>query len=755
MTVTGTTMKNIVLCSDGTGNAGGKKNGTNVWRLYLAVDTVNNTSGEPRQVAFHDDGVGSQDYKFLKAIGGITGFGLGENIRHLYASLVRTYNPGDQIFLFGFSRGAYTARALAGLIHHCGILKRTSCPTPGQLTDTVKDLYSIYRDTKWDDPAKAKAAVAKLAPYERHKSVGEDPANGFKITFVGVWDTVDAIGVPFDGLRTILQKWIRVIRDHQHDLTPSIAHAYHALSVDDMRETFHPLLFDETKAHAHAKVEQVWFTGVHSNVGGGYPKDQLALVTLDWMMDKAENLDKLAGSTYHPLRFTKPLRDQHRDGANVDGKLYDSRSGLGSYYRYKPRNIKRLCQDSTKHVPVVHKSVFRRIRNRTGGYAPFNIPTKCETVGTAQPANATAFVDHGAKTADATRLATRLSGWQVKLYYVILFVTAVFAVYVVSANVMTQANATIEKGVLIPFLKLILPEFLSNWIVGALGRFDYLLVFSAVYILLVFVGRSLLRNLIYDMSGMGWRHWYLCEWLAVPANATHPNHAANTKEKQDLEARFKKIGDSCLKAFLELGNIGKRYWFRIVVALLCLSVGIYMMVNQVQSSWHFDLACTPQHNGIGRDGAAHFKSFQTKDPCFRTDVALEKGKRFKVNVAVTTKWRDKTIPATPDGFDNKEKQDGWLMKLWSHVLRSRQSMTIEKHDYFILMGQIVDAENGSLEPRGEPFRIGSEGNALTAAETGTLVLFVNDVDCRWCPFWRFALYGNNKGTANFAIRKLP
>jgi uncharacterized protein (DUF2235 family) len=100
--------KNIVLCSDGTGNAGGKGRGTNVWRLFQAVDL---SKGD--QVAFHDDGVGTQDFKFLKAIGGATGAGLGQNIRQLYASLVRVYDDGDRVYLFGFSRGAYTVRSLA------------------------------------------------------------------------------------------------------------------------------------------------------------------------------------------------------------------------------------------------------------------------------------------------------------------------------------------------------------------------------------------------------------------------------------------------------------------------------------------------------------------------------------------------------------------------------------------------------------------------------------------------------------------
>src|SRR5207302_1086585 len=111
--------KNIILCSDGTGNSGGKGYGTNVWRLYLAVDHHPHNTGP--QVAFYDDGVGSQDFKLFKIIGGAFGWGISENLRELYAFLMLHYQPGDRLFLFGFSRGAFTIRTLANLVRYCGV----------------------------------------------------------------------------------------------------------------------------------------------------------------------------------------------------------------------------------------------------------------------------------------------------------------------------------------------------------------------------------------------------------------------------------------------------------------------------------------------------------------------------------------------------------------------------------------------------------------------------------------------------------
>src|SRR5579863_8844198 len=111
-------MKNIILCSDGTGNAGNKLNGTNVWRLYEAVDRTRPAagSGRPEQITFYDDGVGTQDFKLLKLLAGATGYGLDRNVTQLYADLIRNFDPGDRIYLFGFSRGAFTVRVLANLL---------------------------------------------------------------------------------------------------------------------------------------------------------------------------------------------------------------------------------------------------------------------------------------------------------------------------------------------------------------------------------------------------------------------------------------------------------------------------------------------------------------------------------------------------------------------------------------------------------------------------------------------------------------
>ena len=113
--------KNIVVCSDGTGNSGGKKYGTNVWRIFNAVDRHRD---DVEQITFHDDGVGTDKLRWLRVLGGAFGLGLTQNLRQLYTFIVTNYEPGDRLYLFGFSRGAFTIRSLAGMICRCGLLER-------------------------------------------------------------------------------------------------------------------------------------------------------------------------------------------------------------------------------------------------------------------------------------------------------------------------------------------------------------------------------------------------------------------------------------------------------------------------------------------------------------------------------------------------------------------------------------------------------------------------------------------------------
>jgi uncharacterized protein (DUF2235 family) len=362
--------KNIVVCSDGTGNTGIKGRGTNVFKIFEAVDLIGHR-WDPEltpQLAIYDDGVGSEDLKLLKILGGAAGFGLSRNVRQLYKELARRYDPGDRIYMFGFSRGAFTVRTLVGFIATCGIVPLDPTSDAGKFDDLVNEAYATYR----------RCYRTKLSQWlfgQANRNAGEEfrrthGSREARIHFVGVWDTVDAVGLPFH-LSDVINTTIRRFKFPDPFLSKKVDHAYHALSIDDDRASFHPLVWDE---EGEDRIEQVWFAGVHSNVGGGYPKQGMSLVALDWMMAKAEA---------HKLRFNKIDRTAYRDRCSVDDKLYDPRAGLGTFYRWKPRDIEEICKASHMDPVRLHVSVFERLAHGTDDYCPENLPSRALVVSTA------------------------------------------------------------------------------------------------------------------------------------------------------------------------------------------------------------------------------------------------------------------------------------------------------------------------------------------------------------------------------------
>lgn len=345
--------------------------GTNVWRIFNAVERHD---GDIKQITHYDDGVGTHDLRWLRLLGGAFGWGFSRNITSAYVFLAMNYEPGDRIYLFGFSRGAFTVRSLAGLISQCGLLKREAVISAARRRKRVlKWILKAYRSTCENKKDKFLGKVRKVA--ESNDACFHD--GSIPIHFIGVWDTVDAVGIPIDRMmKRVDRVWSclvgrRLWNFHDRKLGRYVHYAYQALALDDERKTFYPVIWEhpnnspEAQAAADCKadcqaseqdkpiIEQVWFAGVHSNVGGGYPKDSMSLVSLDWMMGKAEACE---------LQFTDGMRKEYQRDADVHGRLYDSRVGLRAFYRYGPRKL--------MEKPAIHGSVFERIRRGTDYYAP-------------------------------------------------------------------------------------------------------------------------------------------------------------------------------------------------------------------------------------------------------------------------------------------------------------------------------------------------------------------------------------------------
>jgi len=378
--------KKIILLSDGTGNSAAKLFKTNVWRLYQSLDL--SSSG---QVAFYDDGVGTSSFKPLAILGGAFGWGLKRNVLDLYTFLCRNYFTTDQIadeiYAFGFSRGAFTIRVLLQFVLSQGLVANYT--SNADLRRKALRLYRKFRAGRTTRFGLASAARAVrdawiwlldhviFAPASLDIRVQTVTA----INFVGLWDTVDAYGVPVEELKNGIDRYIWPLALHDPVLDDRIRKAYHALSLDDQRTTFHPLLWDEADLQQYPNVNQtqrerltqVWFAGVHANVGGGYPDDGLSLVSLKWMIREAQR---------QGLKFNDEFVRMIYDSAAPYGRCYDSRSGLSSYYRYAPRL---LDPPRDKHgaqipSPKIHESVIWRMAVGTDGYAPLSLPTNMRIV---------------------------------------------------------------------------------------------------------------------------------------------------------------------------------------------------------------------------------------------------------------------------------------------------------------------------------------------------------------------------------------
>lgn len=324
--------KNIVVFSDGTGQEGGKGNNTNVYKLFNVVE--DRTSN---QIAFYDRGLGTG---WRQVTGNISGMGISQNIRDCYRFIFENFEADDKIYLFGFSRGATTVRSLSGFLHLFGIL-------PKSRPELIRQAYRIYRIK--DAEKRNRKASEFIA---RHHTMW------CRIKFLGVWDTVAALGLPVAWMSDILDlvPWFKH-KFHNLRLSESVENAYHALAIDDQRLTFHPVLWDP-QVKEYQTMKQVWFCGMHTDVGGGYREHQLSDIVLQWMIEKAQA---------HGLRIYP--RHKVKIAPDPDGVMHDSRGKFpASLFRRAERSW-----PATHGTPVVHASVVQRTRNaRNTPDPPYN-----------------------------------------------------------------------------------------------------------------------------------------------------------------------------------------------------------------------------------------------------------------------------------------------------------------------------------------------------------------------------------------------
>lgn len=265
--------KRLVVCCDGTWNTPdqttkGKPTPTNVAKVAMALASHDGEGREQR--LFYHRGVGTT--RADRLLGGAFGAGLFRDVCETYRFVVHNYQPGDELFFFGFSRGAYTARSTAGLIRNSGVLQRDNA-------DQIGQAYALYRagNTNTNPRSVAAALFRKMYSYEP------------EIRFIGVWDTVGALGIPSVG-GWLARRFNKRYEFHDTTLSSRVGEAYQALAIDERRGPFVPTIWSQSDtAPATQRLEQVWFTGAHSDVGGGNESHGLSDIALGWMLEKARD----------------------------------------------------------------------------------------------------------------------------------------------------------------------------------------------------------------------------------------------------------------------------------------------------------------------------------------------------------------------------------------------------------------------------------------------------------------------------------
>lgn len=701
--------KSIILFSDGTGNSSGKLFKTNVWRIYEAVD-LGPSPRKRNQVSYYDDGVGTSGFKPLAMLGGAFGWGLKRNVLDIYRYACRNYRPGegqepgadpkggegDHIYGFGFSRGAFTMRIVIGLIASQGLVISKD---ERDLLSKTEDAYRAFRapflPRKWTLPTRLfrKVRDAVSGFWRRRRGIAAyDASQNYRpvIRFVGVWDTVAAYGGPVAELTRAIDNWIFALSMAGYGLDERVQCARHALALDDERDAFHPLLWDEVheqeliddKKVEPDRLEQVWFSGMHADVGGGYPDESLSYVSLLWMMEEAEA---------RGLRTLKVIKDRYRALANSYGPLHDSRTGMGAYYRYQPRKIAAWIHpvDETTislRDPVVvdakgrpkgllyearvHESVMARIVTGTDRYAPITLPSRIRIVppqkegenapqADSDPA-APAARSRGARAMIATERRTRLENrdvcekraqameavwdrvWRRRLAY---FITVALTIALVSMPAWVQyatyppllADGRTWIGGIIRLLTYVLPSFAGTWIGTYADNAFYFLLLAVAIAVLLTVSKSMERRLR-DSARAVWDQTVAIDG-PLP-RVPRVSWIQRFRNNIDYQRRVQTFKWWILPDFV--------FWPIILLLALWLAAGLYTQARLPGLEAGNKLC--PQTPGPLKALEARRGGFSPRNLCHPVGAEVVEGQRYIVTFDVVEEWRDGSLATSPAGL---------------------------------------------------------------------------------------------------------
>ncbi|MGZ9072993.1 MAG: DUF2235 domain-containing protein [Rhodoplanes sp.] len=748
--------RNIVLLSDGTGNSAAKVWRTNVWRTFEALDLSNND-----QVAFYDDGVGTSSFKPIAVIGGAFGYGLKRNVIDIYKFACRNCrDDDDRIYGFGFSRGAFTIRVVIGLILNQGLV---SVQDEAELDRKAHAAYRQYRRERYHTVFHIEYIFRWFRDLFLPKDYDKaDSRPVEKIRFVGVWDTVAAYGAPLDEMTRGISKYIWPLELPNHALDRArVIRACQALALDEERTTFRPELWneegvspdkfdpDKERFIKDEQISQVWFAGVHSNVGGGYPDDSLAYIPFVWMITEGQRcgLKFKSDAVAPPAVPADP--DTFKNAiskCDKDGRLYDPRQGLGGYYRYGPRKLAQLCNykyskrkddEVVIERPKIHETVFRRIGNYAHAYAPVGLPPVYDVVredGAIVTPDQYGFeTDNDAKARADVQEHIWNEIWKRRIVY---FATVGATLWLIAFPLLRSAPRSDEYSSpirwvsdLIRIVGSFLPGFAETWINGfarSPGQFVVLLLVVAG---LIWLGTRIAAR-ISDRMGAIWR--------GIPVV---PPGLPNNWIYRLRSHRYYIMVHEGLKR-----DVAPAF-FALLFVYFGTTFASHLLYN-VQDIAGFTCVEDGSATGLAR-GEQRDVDFVTSGLCNKTGIFVEgNGAKYHVAIKATSAWRDGDIPSQLGGFYTTDAPAWYQRTLLMLGVPLRRELTRPWFRLVLRYGA-TGGEEVFLDPDPED---GTIEEVIKPTRKGELFIFVNDAVVG-IPGLYDAFYRNNEGGGKLTVTR--
>jgi uncharacterized protein (DUF2235 family) len=752
--------RNIVLLSDGTGNSSAKVWRTNVWRTFEALDL----SGSD-QVAFYDDGVGTSSFKPWAILGGAFGFGLKRNVIDIYKFACRNYrDDNDRLYGFGFSRGAFTIRVVGGLILNQGLI---TAQNEKELDQKARAAYRQYRRERYHTVfgvEKFFRAIRDLFVHDKYDK--RENRRVPKIHFVGVWDTVAAYGAPLDEMTRGISRYLWPLELPTHTLQRDrVTRACQALALDEERTTFHPELWnegdvatgpfdpDKERFIKDEQLSQVWFAGVHSNIGGGYPDDSLAYIPFVWMITEAQRcgLKFKSAEARPPAPVADP--DTFKNAISMrdkDGRIYDPRAGLGSYYRYGPRKLELLCnanygkgknEDDTVVIwrPKIHESAFRRIDNRAHAYAPVGLPRVYDVIREGDGAILTPSQfgledDDEAKARGDTQEHVWNEVWKRRIVY---FATVGATLWLLIFPLISAARREDEftspirwVSDLIRIVGGFLPGLAKPWIDGYARAPGSFILLALLVSGLMLWGMRIASRISVNMGTI---------WRGVPdtPSGLPNNFIYRLRSSRGYVAFHEKL---------------KYQWAPFFFAVLFVYLGACLashLLFNVQDVYGLTCVESTATRTLGDKGDSSGPiPFNTSDFCKPTGIMIEKGARYLVEIKPVQDWTDNGIAVPLGGFSAANPPSWYHRILLALVVPLRRETTQDWFHVVLRYGR-VGGEEDFIEPDPDDYNLET---SIRPKRTGELFVFVNDAVVG-IPRLYDLFYWHNKGTATLTITR--